>query len=81
MGKIRAEFDFLSEYDELLNLANDPNIELTSIDFVNDDLTCVTYKKKVTQKVLEKVLERKLRDKVNIDGMQFGFSLIILLPY
>ena len=28
-----------------------------------------------------KVLERKLRDKVNIDGMQFAFSLITLLPY
>ena len=24
-------------------------------------------------KVLERVLERKLREKVNIDGMQFGF--------
>ena len=28
------------------DLANDPNIELTSVDFVNVDLTRVTYKKK-----------------------------------
>ena len=37
---------FLSEYDELLLLANDPNITLTSLDFVNADLTRVTYVKK-----------------------------------
>ena len=41
-----TKVDFLSEYDELLNLANDKNIELTSVDFVNESITRVTYKKK-----------------------------------
>ena len=41
-----AKVDFFSEYDELLNLANDKNIELISVDFVNETITRVTYKKK-----------------------------------
>ena len=48
-----TKVDFLSEYDELLFLANDPNRTLTSLDFVNltrvnfsADLTRVTYVKK-----------------------------------
>ena len=41
-----TKVEFLSEYDELLNLANDKNIELTSVDFVNESVTRVTYKKK-----------------------------------
>ena len=41
-----TKVEFLSEYDALLNLANDKNIELTSVDFVNEDVTRVTYKKK-----------------------------------
>ena len=38
-----TKVDFLSEYDELLFLANNPNITLTSLHFVNADLTRVTY--------------------------------------
>ena len=41
-----TKVDFISEYDELLNLANDNNIELTSVDFVNEGVTRVTYKNK-----------------------------------
>ena len=41
-----TKVEFLSEYDELLNLANDKNIELTSVDFINETITRVTYKKK-----------------------------------
>ena len=41
-----TKVEFLSEYDELLDLANNKNIELTSVDFVNEDVTRVTYKKK-----------------------------------
>ena len=41
-----TKVDFISEYDELLNLANDNNIELTSVDFFNEGVTRVTYKNK-----------------------------------
>ena len=41
-----TKVEFLSEYDKLLNLANDKNIELTSVDFVNESVTRVTYKKR-----------------------------------
>ena len=40
-----TKVDFFIRIQELLNLANDKNIEFTSIDFVNDDITRVTYKK------------------------------------
>ena len=41
-----TKVEFLSEYDELLNLANNQNNELTLVDFINENVTRVTYKKK-----------------------------------
>ena len=41
-----TKVEFISEYEELLNLANDNNIDLTSVDFVNEEVTRVTYKNK-----------------------------------
>ena len=49
-----TKVEFLSEYDELLNLANDHNTELTSVDFVNETVTRVTYKKKEEMNILLK---------------------------
>ena len=46
-----TKVEFLSEYDELLSLANDHNTELTSVDFVNETVTRVTYKKKVEMNI------------------------------
>ena len=46
-----TKVEFISEYEELLNLANDKNIDLTSVDFVNEGVTRVTYKNKDEMKI------------------------------